>query len=347
MHRYLLAPLFVSLAACPASHDPPLDGGPAASADGAIPEPEADAGGEEPDDAAVAEPDAGGGTAIDRCFADIMDPDNPGPDYYTGSEPVVGGHCIGTDHQEIEGVQRLVFLGDSITEGTFPTPSSQYYRTVLTESLQARFGEDLEVSNCADLGATSEDLLRGSNSQIERCFPEPEPRTTLVVMTMGGNDMRDVAQDSLGGADMETTLAAVDAIVERMREGLTWFREDPDRFPGGVFVVFGNVYEFTDGEGDLPSCPGAAFAGLRDPWPEGRQAFLRLNEGLMDVAVDTGTDLLLLLENFCGHGYHAGDPDNQCYRGPDAERWFDFTCIHPNPTGHAEVARMFLEVVEE
>ena len=34
-------------------------------------------------------------------------------------------------------------------------------------------------------------------------------------------------------------------------------------------------------------------------------------------------------------------------RGPDAELWFDLTCIHPNPTGHGVLSDLFLDVVNE
>jgi hypothetical protein len=57
--------------------------------------------------------------------------------------------------------------------------------------------------------------------------------------------------------------------------------------------------------------------------------------------------MIFLLENFCGHGFHAGEPENECYRGPDAETWFDLTCIHPNPTGHAALADLFFQTIAE
>jgi hypothetical protein len=58
------------------------------------------------------------------------------------------------------------------------------------------------------------------------------------------------------------------------------------------------------------------------------------NEQYAKIAVDTGTDMTFLLEGFCGHGFKADDPSAVCYRGPGNQRWFDDTCIHPNPTGH-------------
>ncbi|MCH9679947.1 MAG: hypothetical protein K0V04_00820, partial [Deltaproteobacteria bacterium] len=65
------------------------------------------------------------------------------------------------------------------------------------------------------------------------------------------------------------------------------------------------------------------------------------------VAVDTQTDMYLLLETFCGHGFNFDDPTAPCYRGPDTPIYFDLTCIHPNPVGHSVIANDFLSVVLE
>ena len=74
---------------------------------------------------------------------------------------------------------------------------------------------------------------------------------------------------------------------------------------------------------------------------------IRFNEELVKLAVETQTDIIFLLERFCGHGYHHDDPKNECYKGPKARRWFDLTCIHPNPTGHEAIAEMVMAVVRE
>ena len=71
------------------------------------------------------------------------------------------------------------------------------------------------------------------------------------------------------------------------------------------------------------------------------------NEQFVKMAVDTGSDVIFLLEEFCGHGFNADDPSAVCYRGPGNATWFDLTCIHPNPTGHDEITDMFMAVVNE
>jgi hypothetical protein len=67
----------------------------------------------------------------------------------------------------------------------------------------------------------------------------------------------------------------------------------------------------------------------------------------MDIATETGTDMIFMLEAFCGHGYNADNPDSPCYRGPDQSVYFDLTCIHPTPEGHGVLTDLFTAVVDE
>ena len=54
-------------------------------------------------------PDAGlNAVTAAGCFEDIEDPQRAGPDY-DQFDPIVGAHCSGTNHQDIEGVERVFF----------------------------------------------------------------------------------------------------------------------------------------------------------------------------------------------------------------------------------------------
>jgi lysophospholipase L1-like esterase len=272
-----------------------------------------------------------------ECFADHFWPFTPQYDQFN---PVMGSHCVGTNHQAIEGIEKLVFLGDSITQGTPPTGMADFYRTVLGEAMTQDF-PGLEVVECANNGDQIADLL---NTQIPMCFPGPEPKKTLVVLTIGGNDYRAWAENNY---TQEQALADADALAAALQTSIEWFREDPARFPAGVEVVFGGVYEFTDGTGELGSCPGAQFIGLPPMYTEGAPALAHLAEQYVRIAVETQTDFVFMLESFCGHGYKRDDSNSSCYLGTDAELWFDISCIHPNPTGHHALAGLFQQVIEE
>lgn len=306
---------------------------------------------------------------FDECFAGITSTTGASPDY-SPFAPVVGTHCAGTDHQEIEGIERVVFLGDSVTVGTPPTDSSESYRSLLSDRLAARFGLEApgalwrsynpaagtsllqhsgDFWSCAKWGARTDDLLE-DHSQILECFPESErAKKTLVVMTMGGNDIAAFTKDGANGKPVAEVTADVAAIVQKLRDAIHYLK-DPAIFPGGVQVVFTNNFEFTDATGDVGSCPAAAAAGFDRSWEDPRalaDLVVWMMEQYMAIAVETHSDLVFVLESFCGHGFRNDDPANGCYRGPDTERWFDLTCIHPNPTGHAVLADMFMSIVDE
>jgi lysophospholipase L1-like esterase len=288
----------------------------------------------------------GGPTVSELCFQGLGDPNQPKPNYDQFG-PTVGSHCAGTNHQAIAGVEKVVFLGDSITEGTPPTLPWEYYREILSAQLRDAFGSGIEIVECAAWGARTDDLMQPPHQQVLDCLPGPEPKKTLVIMTVGGNDMNSILQDAQDGDTPQQSMAKVDEMLALLEAAVVHLKS-PANFPNGSFVVFANIYEFTDGTGDLLSCPGAALAGFTGEAAEQmRPAYIHADEQYMRIAVQTGSDMIFLLENFCGHGFHAGEPDNECYRGPDAETWFDLTCIHPNPAGHAAMANLFLQTIQE
>jgi lysophospholipase L1-like esterase len=312
----------------------------------------------------------GGAGTVAECFADdYVNPQVGGPDYDQFG-PTVGSHCFGTNHQDIAQIERVVFLGDSITVGTPPTLAGDFYRSLVADGLAARFGlqapnalwqnadpfngtavlqESGDFASCSKWGARTDDLLMGGQ-QIADCFPaDTLDKRTLVIMTMGGNDLAALTQDAIDGADQAALMASTEQFVQYQREAMDWLFTQ-GRFPNGIFVIFANNYEFTDGTADVQSCDVSGLAGFDQPVPAPDQLkdmIVWANEQYMDIAVSHGAGMIFLLEDFCGHGFNADDPTAPCYRGPGNENWFDLTCIHPNPTGHQHIADMFLAVVDE
>jgi hypothetical protein len=259
---------------------------------------------------------------------------------YDQWKPALSPTCSGTAHQTIEGVEKLVFLGDSITVGTPPTLPTDFYSARVAEAVLARFGA-IEIATCAQWGAETNDL-QANDDQLGRCFPGGvEDKRTLVVMTMGGNDIAGWARAHASPAE---AMANADATLSNLGSALAWLK-DPAHFPNGSYVVFANVYEFTDATGDLASCPTATLAGLSGNLLDDKDAILHMEEGYLRLAVETHSDMIFTFEPFCGHGYHNGDPASPCYRGPGTERWFDITCIHPTPTGHGVLANAFMDII--
>ena len=286
------------------------------------------------------------GTVFD-CFQDIyggMAFVSPNYDQFS---PKVGSHCFGTNHQDIQNIQRVVFLGDSITFGAISIPGlttapDKVYRALLGGMLGAKF-PGVQIDNCSENGARTDDFLMGGN-QINSCFPTGgDDRNTLVIITMGGNDLRPIAEQKL---DVTAAQPAIDKMVGEMNDAVQWLK-DPMRFPNGSSVVFANVYEYTDTSADLGSCPGANLIGLTGEYLSAPAIVTQLHEKYMKIAVDHQADMIFMAEDFCGHGFRRDDPNLQCFRGPGTEIWFDLSCIHPNDPGHQHIADMFMATVNE
>ncbi|MBN8616558.1 MAG: SGNH/GDSL hydrolase family protein [Deltaproteobacteria bacterium] len=328
-----------------------------------------------------AAPEVDGGPLLaSECLARgfATPPIESGPDYDRFA-PTVGSHCLGTNHQDIRDVDRVVFLGDSVTVGTPPTETGDMYRNLLADRLATRFGLERPIitydlwktvdvvngvslrrdagpfSSCARWGARTDDLLPegvgDTEYQMGDCFPmDRRDEATLVIMTMGGNDIAALTKDGFDGTrTIDQLWDDTRAFVERLRLAVQWLRE-PGRFTAPVYIVFSNNYEFTDGTGDIESCPAADLGGFGGEWADPaalRAMVIWATEQYLSIAVEENADMIFLLEHFCGHGYHNDDPSAGCYRGPGTPRWFDLTCTHPNPDGHAQIADMFMAVVNE
>jgi lysophospholipase L1-like esterase len=308
-------------------------------------------------------------TAAD-CFAGQWGA-NPPVDYDQYA-PVIGSHCMGTNHQDIADIERVVFVGDSITVGTLPTTTPNWYRNQLADVFSRRWGlrapslswrnadpfngttlvmESGDFASCAKYGARTDDLLMDPHRQLETCMPEDKRHLrTLVVMTIGGNDIYSLLEDVRLGVDDATLHATYDRATQLLRESIAWIKE-PGRFPNGVSVIFGNTYDFTDLDGgrDMSQCEGAQLIGMDGPLlePITWDILSTAQEQYMSIAVETQTDMMFLGEQFCGHGWDAGNPNSRCYRGPNAATWLDFTCEHPNALGHDKLREMVLAVVDE
>jgi lysophospholipase L1-like esterase len=241
---------------------------------------------------------------------------------------------LGTNNQDIVGVTRVIFLGDSITATPYLTsPWSDRIRP----DLRSLFVADTEFQNYAAWGARTEDVLSDQLPRIDTA----STKRTLVMFTIGGNDALQVIGD-----DIDTSLAHMVTKLANLRAILDWLY-DPAHFPGGVFVVYGNIYDPTDGEGDFTHCGvGASYAD----WPVVETLANTVNGWYLDEAMAHGADLLDMHGLFLGHGYNNTDTANPYYcRGCaptcPCPRWFDLTCIHPSSDGHAALAAFFFGIV--
>lgn len=304
---------------------------------------------------------------FEACYEGVFVNGFPGVNY-DGLDLPIGEHCLGTNIQEIIEVDRVVFLGDSVTVGTPPTGTGDYYRNILADALADRFAlsfgsnkllwqsanvfdgtsgvmESGDFASCAEWGARTDDLIAGN--QIEDCYPEDtRDLQTLTIITMGGNDLARISQNSGKGSKPAEAWELAGSAVDHMRESTEWLKDETN-FPNGHHVVFANVYEFTDGTGLVESCEFSGLAGF-DPIESLGDVLLVIGwveDQYARIAQDTGSDFIFMFEEFMGRGFLHADPTAPGYRGPGGQTWFDLTCIHPTPTGHGAIADMFLATV--
>ena len=285
-------------------------------------------------------------TIADLCFSGSADPTKSTPDYDQFA-PIVGSHCFGTNHQDIVGVQQVVVLGDSVSQGTpnlahpLSVDNSHFFRNLLAQWLSTTFNVDTgnfidwglwktydyvsggagkkksgNFWNCADWGARTDDFLAGKQ-QIQSCFPTGgSTKKTLIFFTMGGNDISTITELGAEASPAEVqagypaTWAVAYSTIDYLREAVQWLK-DPERFPNGSYVIFANPFEFTDATGNVSSCPAAGLIGY-DEWanPEiQREIVIYILEQYVKIAVETQTDVIWSLEHFCGHGYVATGPN--------------------------------------
>ncbi|MCA9650901.1 MAG: SGNH/GDSL hydrolase family protein [Myxococcales bacterium] len=227
----------------------------------------------------------------------------------TGEPPPVGLDDVGT----------LVILGDSIGDGGGQAP---YYYTLLRDDLAAHYGP-IEYHNRAQSGSETGALV----GQIDG-LPDQLPGPVVVVITSGGNDMKD---------DLFAVVAGLDgALIAQMSANIDAALGDllaPGRFGAGVEVhVFeGNVYDASDGAGDFGSA-GCNFAGGLPAIPSDAM-FGRWNDGIRSAVEARGQTAVDMHEYFYGHGYHA------------TPSWYASDCTHPNSLGHDQLRRLVFEHV--
>lgn len=239
-----------------------------------------------------------------------------------------------------EGATRLVYLGDSITAGAGASKASLTYTSLLQENAAKWTGYDAvdletsvptidEVIDVSRGGATTDTLLAQQIPALDAELGElPAEGGTVVVFTIGGNDAQ-LALNPL--ADAAEVVDQILANFEAIFTELT----DEERFAGPVWVHATNVYEPTDGTGQVDDC----FFGIDFSSKLGELE--RANEELAEMSATYGVSIVDLRGHFLGHGMNNKNPAAPSYDEDDSSRWFDSDCIHPNDRGHHEIRRLF------
>jgi lysophospholipase L1-like esterase len=216
-------------------------------------------------------------------------------------------------------VGSLVVLGDSIGDGGGGQP---YYYELLRADLDAFYG-GIEYVNNAESGSETGALVGQVND-----LPDTLPGPVAVVITSGGNDMKDNILAIVAGADGPAR-AQMQANIDAAHQALL----APNRFGPGVEVhIFeGNMYDASDGVGDygMNDCAfGGGFPTIpTDPY------FESWNGAVAQIVEGNGQIVADMHAHFYGHGYH--NPPN----------WYASDCTHPSTLGHDQLRRQFFELI--
>lgn len=271
--------------------------------------------------------------------ADPTDPTDPTPTESTPTgqvDPDVSNY-LPEGYVPVEPT-RILFLGDSITEGYGASSASLKYTALLGENSPQWPGFDevdfettyptlTEVVDVSEGGATTGLLLSRQLPDLEEALTFPVSGETIVVITIAGNDL----QAAL------IPFANAEVIVDRALENFGVIADyflDPAKFPDGVYLYATNVYEPTDGVGQSQSC----FFGV--DYSEELPQLDRFNAELAAMGEERGFAVLDLRGHFLGHGYYSDLPQVPNYDASDPTLWFASDCIHPNDRGHHELRRL-------
>ena len=135
------------------------------------------------------------------------------------------------------------------------------------------------------------------------------------------------------GASWEEAKPWIEGFEARLQTIITALGE---RFPGGCQIFLANIYDPTDGIGDM------RLAGLPD-WPDGLRILAAYNDVLRNVAEKhTNVHLVNLHDAFLGHGIHCAQFWAKHYDSRDPHYWYYVNLEDPNERGYDAIRRLFL-----
>lgn len=246
---------------------------------------------------------------------------------------------------------RVVGIGDSITAGLgADSPSHTFFNRVIVNP-EDEFEDMQGISLTAVLSNLQYENLAISGS--ESCWHREMIRDRLestgdafgiVLMTSGGNDLihnygRSPPREcAMYGATVEQARPWIENYRQRLREMFSLITE---RFPLGCEIYIGDIYDPTDGVGDVPSI-------FLPDWPDGLAIHARYNELIGEVANEFDhVHVVPLYETFLGHGSHCRQFWRSTYDKEDPHYWFYANIEDPNDRGYDAIRRVFLNTIVE
>jgi hypothetical protein len=242
----------------------------------------------------------------------------------------------------------LIGIGDSVTAGFGATDRHGYFELLLQNDDAGcpdmkgrdlrRVLPDLSFQNLSVSYTTSEEHLK---DQVPKIKSYPPGVRGIVVVTTGGNDLihdygRSAPRDGAAyGCTYEQALRWKESFRARLKGILDGVIA---RFPGGCDVFLANIYDPTDGVGDIQH------ANLALPvWPDGVRVLPLFNDVISETCGSyPNVHLVDFRSAFLGHGIHCSDSRNAYYRKDDPHYWYFDNLEDPNDRGYDAIRRLFL-----
>jgi lysophospholipase L1-like esterase len=243
----------------------------------------------------------------------------------------------------------LVGLGDSITAGFGARKGHSYFDRLVANPAD-EFDEmrgiclsqvltGLRFTNLAVSGSTSLDHLERQFSHL----PTFDSNVVgLVVLTTGGNDLihnygrTPPSDQAMYGAAFEQAIPWIAGFGNRLEQMIGQLEA---LFPGGCHVFLANIYDPTDGKGDIES------AGL-PAWSDGMKVLAAFNGLIGRCAKEHPRVHLVDLHSvFLGHGLHCTKFWSRHYDASDPHYWYGENLEDPNERGHDVIRRLFLKEI--
>jgi len=243
----------------------------------------------------------------------------------------------------------LVGIGDSVTAG-FGAGDGYAYFERLIKNPPDEFADmrgccltavlpNLSFTNISASGSTSLQHTRIILAQLKM---QPSNVLGLVVMTTGGNDLihnygKGPARE---GAMYGATYAQAKPWIDQFETRLTvMVQEINGKFLGGCHIFLANIYDPTDGVGDIQ------VTGL-PAWPEGLLIHQAYNRIIADCArKNSFVHLVDIHEVFLGHGLHCTHFWCSHYDWGDPHYWYHDNLEDPNERGYDAIRRQFLNAM--
>jgi lysophospholipase L1-like esterase len=240
----------------------------------------------------------------------------------------------------------VVGLGDSVTAGFGARKNYSYFDRLLSnpsdeceEMKGLNLGKvfpDLRATNLAVSGSISHELI---GYQLPGLQKSDTNTLGWVVVTTGGNDLihnygkTPPREQAMFGATWEQAQPWIQGFEQRLE---TIIREVTARFPGGCHIFLGNIYDPTDGAGDIQR------AGL-PAWADGLRIHAAYNEVIRRCAQKhPSVHVVDLHGGFLGHGIHCAQFWFRHYDSGDPHYWYYFNLEDPNERGYDAIRRLFL-----